>query len=63
MVFYYVIICCSWLVHEALTALGYHHLGVNEEIMLHCNYAAELEAVGLWTWAVFVLLHIKDAQR
>lgn len=30
--------------------------------LTHTNFAAQLESVGLWHWAVFVLLHIEDAE-
>lgn len=31
--------------------------------MLHCEFAAQLEGLGLWHWAAFVLLHIEEPTR
>ena len=28
--------------------------------MLHMDFAAQLESMGLWQWAIFVLLHLQD---
>ena len=30
--------------------------------LTHTNFAAQLESIGLWHWAVFVLLHIEEAE-
>lgn len=53
----------SWHVMQSLQALGYSHLSEKHTAHLHCSYAAQLEAMGLWHWAVFVLLHITDVRR
>ena len=29
---------------------------------LHSSFASQLESVGLWQWAVFVLLHLDDLE-
>lgn len=50
----------SWHLWCALSALGYHHLTSASFGALHCSYAAQLEALGLWQWAVLVLLHLRD---
>ena len=28
--------------------------------MLHMDFAAQLESMGLWHWSIFVLLHLQD---
>ncbi|XP_018431124.1 PREDICTED: nuclear pore complex protein Nup98-Nup96-like [Nanorana parkeri] len=43
-----------------LQALNYTHLSAQSQGVLHASYAAQLENVGLWEWAVFVMLHIHD---
>uniref|UniRef100_UPI00358FCD80 nuclear pore complex protein Nup98-Nup96 isoform X3 n=1 Tax=Myxine glutinosa TaxID=7769 RepID=UPI00358FCD80 len=51
----------SWHLWMALQGLDYTHLSVRKQGLLHASYASQLEAAGLWEWAVFVLLHINDA--
>jgi len=41
-------------------SLGYTHLSDYHTCLLHTSFAAQLEAIGLWEWAAFVLLHIAD---
>ena len=53
----------SWHLHEVLCALGYIHLSEDKHYLLQHSYAAELELVGLWHWAVFVLMHLRDDSR
>ncbi|XP_038055472.1 nuclear pore complex protein Nup98-Nup96-like isoform X2 [Patiria miniata] len=53
----------SWHVLQALQALGFTHLSDQDLAHLHTSYAAQLEALGLWHWAAFVLLHIQDDFR
>lgn len=50
----------SWFVSENLKALNYHHLQENADEKLHQRFAVQLEAEGMWEWALFVLSHIKD---
>ncbi|KAE8628187.1 hypothetical protein XENTR_v10007381 [Xenopus tropicalis] len=50
----------SWHMWMVLQALNYTHLSGHRQGMLHASYAAQLENVGLWEWAIFVLLHIQD---
>lgn len=53
----------SWHVQQALCRIGYSHLSEQKTCTLHCDFAVQLENAGLWTWAIFVLLHIADATR
>lgn len=53
----------SWLLYQGLRAVGYDHLSDFQACSLHVNFAAQLEALGLWQWAIFVLLHIPDSLR
>ena len=50
--------CCSWQLWSVLRALEYSHLSTHHQAALCCDYASQLESLGLWHWAVFVLLHI-----
>ncbi|XP_076670713.1 nuclear pore complex protein Nup98-96 isoform X2 [Andrena cerasifolii] len=50
----------SWLMQQVLLALGYTHLSEHVATLTHVNFATQLEAYGLWHWAVFVMLHLKD---
>ncbi|XP_076167828.1 nuclear pore complex protein Nup98-96 isoform X2 [Ptiloglossa arizonensis] len=49
----------SWLMQQVLLALGYSHLSEHVAALTHVNFATQLEAHGLWHWAVFVMLHLK----
>uniref|UniRef100_A0A8C9VDT0 Nuclear pore complex protein Nup98-Nup96 n=1 Tax=Scleropages formosus TaxID=113540 RepID=A0A8C9VDT0_SCLFO len=53
----------SWHLWNVLQALNYTHLSPQCQGLLHASYAAQLESVGLWEMAVFVLLHIPDSAR
>ncbi|KAM9319705.1 LOW QUALITY PROTEIN: nuclear pore complex protein Nup98-Nup96 [Gastrophryne carolinensis] len=50
----------SWHLWMVLQALNYTHLSEKSQGLLHASYAAQLENVGLWEWAIFVFLHIPD---
>ncbi|XP_026213261.1 nuclear pore complex protein Nup98-Nup96 isoform X3 [Anabas testudineus] len=50
----------SWHLWGVLQALHYTHLSTSRQGLLHASYAAQLESVGLWHMAVFILLHIPD---
>ncbi|XP_033098502.1 nuclear pore complex protein Nup98-Nup96-like [Anneissia japonica] len=53
----------SWHLSQVLEALHYSHISQQDMCTLHTSYAAQLEALGLWHWAVFVLLHIPSDRR
>ncbi|XP_077255171.1 nuclear pore complex protein Nup98-96 isoform X1 [Temnothorax americanus] len=53
----------SWLVQQTLVALGYTHLSDHVAALTHTNFATQLEAHGLWHWAIFVVLHLRDSSR
>jgi len=48
----------GWFVGQVLSTLGYRHLPSSRRVQLHSEFAAQLEAFGLWHWSVFVLLHL-----
>lgn len=50
----------SWHLLQVLKSLGYDHLSDVHQSMICTNYASQLESLGLWHWAVFVLLHIDN---
>uniref|UniRef100_A0A646QCP4 Nuclear pore complex protein Nup98-Nup96 n=1 Tax=Hemiscolopendra marginata TaxID=943146 RepID=A0A646QCP4_9MYRI len=53
----------SWLLYQSLRGLGYQHLSEYQTNLLHLNFAAQLEAEGLWHWAVFVAMHIIKPEK
>ncbi|XP_027054850.1 nuclear pore complex protein Nup98-Nup96-like isoform X1 [Pocillopora damicornis] len=53
----------SWHLYQVLLSLHYTHLSERHAAMLHCEFAAQLEGLGLWHWAAFVLLHIEEPTR
>ncbi|XP_069825440.1 nuclear pore complex protein Nup98-Nup96 isoform X2 [Dendropsophus ebraccatus] len=50
----------SWHLWMVLQALHYTHLSEQSQGLLHASYAEQLENVGLWEWAIFVMLHIPN---
>jgi nuclear pore complex protein Nup98-Nup96 len=48
----------SWHLWSVLHSLYLTHLHPSSLSHLHQSFAAQLEAVGLWHWAVFILLHL-----
>lgn len=52
----------SWLLYNTLQSLGYTQMSEMYANQLHLNFASQLVSHGLWQWAIFVLLHIKDEQ-
>ncbi|KAF6205861.1 hypothetical protein GE061_020035 [Apolygus lucorum] len=40
--------------------LGYSHVSSYSACLVHTSFASQLEAHGLWHWAVFVILHHPD---
>lgn len=53
----------SWHLTMALQALQYNHMAKFSMETLHNNFAEQLQSVGLWHWAIYVLMHIEDDQR
>jgi len=51
------------LIQQILVALGYTHLSDHVAALTHTNFATQLEAYGLWHWAIFVMLHLRDSSR
>ncbi|PNF16103.1 Nuclear pore complex protein Nup98-Nup96 [Cryptotermes secundus] len=52
----------SWLLQQVLNALGYSHMSEYSSALVHTSFASQLESHGLWHWAIFVLLHLKNKQ-
>lgn len=46
-----------------LVSLGYSYLSDYVAALTHTNFAAQLETYGLWHWAIFVVMHLKDTGR
>lgn len=53
----------SWFLMRVLCSVGYSHVSDLAACIVHSSFASQLEAEGLWHWAVFVLLHIPDPVR
>lgn len=53
----------SWLLLQTLESLGYTHISEFSTAHIHTSFASQLEAHGMWHWAVFVLLHIANPIR
>ena len=53
----------SWHLYQVLQSLEYTHLSQYHAGVLHSGFAAQLEGLGLWHWAAFVLLHIQDLDK
>lgn len=52
----------SWLLFNTLQSLGFTQMSEIYANQLHSNFASQLVSHGLWQWAIFVLLHVKDKQ-
>jgi hypothetical protein len=58
--------CCSvysWHLMAVLSSLGYNNLSPAHQASICVSYASQLESVGLWHWAIFVLCHLYDYER
>lgn len=53
----------SWLMQQTLVALGYTYISDSTLILTHGNFAAQLETYGMWHWAIFVWLHLRDVDK
>ncbi|KAA0188300.1 hypothetical protein HAZT_HAZT005858 [Hyalella azteca] len=53
-------VSASWLLMALIHSLGYDRLNPIVGNALHLAMAAHLESVGLWHWAVFVLMSLKE---
>ncbi|GLV36712.1 Nucleoporin 98-96kD [Carabus blaptoides fortunei] len=51
----------SWLLLQTLTSLGHDDISNQAKQHMHISFAAQLEQMGLWHWAIFVLLFIDEA--
>lgn len=47
----------------ALLSVDYTHIQKSCMETLHDSYAHQLQSLGLWHWAVFVLMHIENDDR
>lgn len=51
----------SWFLSQALRSLSYTHLSHCARAQLNLDFAALLESLGMWHWAIFVLQHNPSA--
>eukprot|EP00118_Oscarella_pearsei_P016872 m.164444 g.164444 ORF g.164444 m.164444 type:complete len:1829 (+) comp38880_c0_seq2:1554-7040(+) len=52
----------SWFLGVMLRAVYYEHLPDYNHQALHTDFASQLESLGLWKWAIFVLLHLHTGE-
>ncbi|CAF3590685.1 unnamed protein product [Rotaria sordida] len=50
----------SWMLYITLQSLGSYPLSTENDACLHVNFARQLENLGFWQLAIFVLLHINE---
>ncbi|CAF2416481.1 unnamed protein product [Rotaria sp. Silwood2] len=50
----------SWMLYMTLQSLGSYPLSIENDACLHVNFARQLENLGFWQLAIFVLLHINE---
>ncbi|GAB1604620.1 nuclear pore complex protein Nup98-Nup96-like isoform X2 [Argonauta hians] len=53
----------SWHLSQVLQSLQYRHLTKYQKECINHRFAAQLESLDLWEWAIFVLAHIEDDRR
>lgn len=53
----------SWMLYVTLQSLGGLPLSVENDTSLHVNFAQQLENLGYWQLAIFVLLHINEPTK
>lgn len=53
--------CFSWHLWCVLRSIGYDHIDSSVERLLHIHYAEQLAVMELFHLAIFVLMHIDDA--
>jgi hypothetical protein len=46
-----------------LQSLGSYPLSIENDTSLHVNFAQQLENLGFWQFAVFILLHINESTK
>ncbi|CAF0854956.1 unnamed protein product [Rotaria sp. Silwood1] len=51
----------SWMLYITLQSLGSYPLSIENDACLHVNFARQLENLGFWQLAIFVLLHINES--
>ena len=61
--FHLSIIRFSWMLYATLQSLGGNPLTIENDTRLHVNFAQQLENLGFWPFAIFVLLHINDSAK
>jgi len=52
----------SWLLYRVLNSLGYKVGCPGNSDRLSCDFAGQLEQLGLWEWSVFVLLNVQNQE-
>ncbi len=51
------------MLYITLQSLGSNLLSIENDAYLHVSFAQQLENLGLWQFAVFILLHINDSTK
>lgn len=53
----------SWILYVTLQSLGGRPLSIENDTSVHVHYAQQLEKLGYWNFAIFVLLHINEPTK
>ncbi|KAJ8671273.1 hypothetical protein QAD02_002532, partial [Eretmocerus hayati] len=53
----------GWLLQQAFTDLGYNNFPDHTVSLMNTHFSNQLETHGLWHWAIFILLHLKDSHE
>jgi nuclear pore complex protein Nup98-Nup96 len=53
----------SWILYMTLQSLGSYPLSIENDTSLHVNFARQLENLGFWQFAIFILLHINESTK
>ncbi len=51
------------MLYITLQSLGSYPLLIENDTCLHVNFAQQLENLGYWQFAIFVLLHINESTK
>lgn len=53
----------SWLMLQFLESIGYTHCSELARSSIYTSFAQQLENHGLWQWAIYILLHLRERSR
>lgn len=53
----------TWFMLQFLESIGYSHCSELARSQIYTSFADQLENYGLWHWAIYILLHIRERTR